>query len=608
LHSNASQRPDDTAYSDPGLVKPVAWTAPPTVRPLRDADGDSDGTEPASRPPLVPPRSASPRLSGKLFERLLSYGVPQPTRPGDLLFKPGDENVDMIVVAQGSAEVIRTATAEAPAEAVAVVGAGGFVGELNLMTGQNVYLLCQVREGGTVYRITPERLRQLMSNDVELSDIVFKALIARRELLRRSTAARGVEIVGNPLSAAALALRTYAARQRLIHLWFDAGTPEGADMMRSAGLAAGDLPAVVMPGVTLKRATPGELAAKLNLSYHRSSAKPVDVTIVGAGPAGLAAAVYGASEGLDTVLIDAVGTGGQAAASSRIENYFGFPFGLSGDDLTGRAVLQALKFGAQLASPCAAVSLETDRAANGGRLRVHLPGADVIESTAVIIATGARYRALPLERWSDFEGAGIYYAATELEARGCAGSPVAVVGGANSAGQAALYLAGRGSEVSLVVRGPDIAAEMSAYLVDRLLAHPRVTVRCRSEVTRLDGTEFLEEVSISDRGDGTTRAEPCAGLFCFIGAEPATSWLTAIATEDDGFIRTDVQLTADDLGPAWADLGRRPLPFETSVPGVFAVGDVRSGSMKRVAAATGEGASAIASVHKAIGLLSSAGG
>jgi thioredoxin reductase (NADPH) len=553
--------------------------------------------------PLVPAEAASPRLSGKLFDRLLGYGAPQPARAGDVLFQPGDEDVDLIVVAAGSVEVIRTATAAVPAETVAVVDAGGFVGELNLLTGQNVYLLCRVREAGTVYRVSPGRLRQLMANDGELSDIVFRALIARRELLRRSTAARGVEIVGNPVSAAALALRTYAARQRLIHLWFDAGTPAGRAMMESSGLTGDDLPAVVMPGVTLKRATPGELAQKLNLSYHRSPGKPVDVTIVGAGPAGLAAAVYGASEGLATVVIDAVGTGGQAAASSRIENYFGFPFGLSGADLTGRAVLQALKFGAQLASPCPAVRLDANRNKNGGLLRLHLPGDDVIDSKAVIIATGARYRALPLERWPDFEGAGIYYAATELEARSCAGSPVTVIGGANSAGQAALYLAGRESEVSLVVRGPDIAAEMSAYLVDRLLAHPRVTVLCRSEVTRLDGGDYLQEVSITDRAAGTTRAQPCSGLFCFIGAEPATSWLTGIAAEDDGFIRTDVQLAGDDLGPAWAEAGRRPLPFETSVPGVFAVGDVRSGSMKRVAAATGEGASAIASVHKAIALL-----
>jgi thioredoxin reductase (NADPH) len=548
--------------------------------------------------PVAPNKTASPQLGDELFARLVAYGTPQETRPGDVLFKPGDVDVDMIVVARGSVDVIRTETADAPARTVAKVRDGGFVGELNLLTGQNVYLLCRVREAGMVYRVTPERLRQLMANDGELSDIIFRALVARRELLRRSTGAKAVEIVGNPRSASGLALRTYATRQRLIHVWFDADSPAGEALMGFSGLTEDDLPAVVMPGTTLKRATPGTLGQQLNLTYHRSSKKPVDVAIVGAGPAGLAAAVYGASEGLDTILLDAVGTGGQAAASSRIENYFGFPFGLSGADLTGRAVLQALKFGAQLASPCQAVKLDTDR--NGGRLRLHLPEDEFIDSKAVIIATGARYRALPLERWPDFEGAGIYYAATELEARACVGSPVTVIGGANSAGQAALYLAGRGSDVSLVVRGPDIAAEMSAYLVDRLLVHPRVTVQCRSEVTRLDGADFLEEINITDRAADTTRAQTCSGLFCFIGAEPATSWLTGIATVDNGFIRTDVQLNNADLGPAWADLGRTPLPFETNVPCVFAVGDVRSGSMKRVAAATGEGASAIASVHKAI--------
>jgi thioredoxin reductase (NADPH) len=583
-------------FSQAGLARPVAWASPQDLDRLR-------ARHPRGRlgRPLVPVSEASPRLGDELFARLLTYGTLHQTRRGEVLFRPGDADVDLIVVDRGSVEVVRTAIGHVPAATVATVDAGGFIGELNLLTGQNVYLLGQVREDGLVYRVPPERLRQLMASDVELSDIVFKALIARRELLQRSAAALAVEIIGTDRSAAALALRTYAARQRLIHLWFDADTPAGQGMMKSSGLTADDLPAVVMPDTTLRRTTPGGLADKLGLSYRRSSTKPVDVTIVGAGPAGLAAAVYGASEGLDTVLLDAVGTGGQAAASSRIENYFGFPFGLSGADLTGRAVLQALKFGAQLASPCQAVKLDTER--TGDLLRLRLQGGEVIDTKAVVIATGARYRALPLERWPDFEGAGIYYAATELEARSCTGRPVVVVGGANSAGQAALYLAGRGSEVSLVVRGPDIAAEMSAYLVDRLLLHPRVTVRCRSEVTRLDGDNFLEEVSITDRTADTVQAQPCSGLFCFIGAEPATSWLTGIAAGDDGFIRTDVQLTQDDLGPAWATLGRRPLPFETSVPGVFAVGDVHSGSMKRVAAATGEGASAIASVHKAIATL-----
>ena len=344
------------AFSDAGLAGAVTWT---TSRDEMVDSAQAAGSPDQLGTPMVPARAGSPRLTQEQFARLLTYGHPQQTVEGDEMFKPGDEDVDLIVVVEGSVQVIRALNADVPEEVVAEVGAGGFVGELNLLTGQNVYLKGRVSRPGQVYRVPPERFRQLMSNDGELSDIVLRALIARRELLRRSAAARGVEIVGHAVSAGALALRTYAARQRLIHLWFDADTPAGVAMMESSGLAEDDLPAVVMPGSTLKRTTPGELAQKLNLSYHRSSAKPVDVTIVGAGPAGLAAAVYGASEGLDTVLLDAVGTGGQAAASSRIENYLGFPFGLSGADLTSRAAVQALKFGAQLASPCPVVKLES---------------------------------------------------------------------------------------------------------------------------------------------------------------------------------------------------------------------------------------------------------
>jgi thioredoxin reductase (NADPH) len=234
------------------------------------------------------------------------------------------------------------------------------------------------------------------------------------------------------------------------------------------------------------------------------------------------------------------------------------------------------------------------------RLGVMLADGTEIVTRAVVIATGARYRALPLDRWADFEGAGIYYAATELEARDCADHPVTVVGGANSAGQAALYLAGRGSEVTLAVRGHDITAGMSTYLIDRLMAHPQVTVRTATRVTRLDGDASLQRITLSSAA-GEEVEQSCGGLFCFIGAEPATGWLTGIATDDDGFIRTDVQLGDADLDDTWATLGRSPLPFETSVPAVFAAGDVRLGSMKRVAAAVGEGASAVRSVHVAVG-------
>ena len=246
-----------SAFSDSGLSEPLTWTMPSSLSSRRAAVGPLGPDR-----PFVPAKIASPKLGDELFARLASYGTPQETRPGDVLFSPGDMDVDMIVVGQGSVDVIRTATAHVPAETVAKVRAGGFVGELNLMTGQNVYLLCTVREAGTVYRVTPERLRQLMANDGELSDIIFRALVARRELLQHSTSARGVEIVGNPRSAAGLALRTYAARQRLIHVWFDADSPAGEALMEASGLTEEDLPAVVMPGETLKRATPGLTGAR----------------------------------------------------------------------------------------------------------------------------------------------------------------------------------------------------------------------------------------------------------------------------------------------------------------------------------------------------------
>jgi len=541
---------------------------------------------------------AFPRLTEAQCVRMRAFGERQAVSVGDLLFQPGDVTYDLILIDEGAIDIVNTATFDKPEEVVVQHRAGAFLGELNLLTGQRVYLTARVAEAGTVYRIGPDPFRRLMSEDPELSDLLLKAFLARRRFLRDGPAARNIEIVGSGLSSTALALRTYAARQVLPHLWFDAETVEGKAVMSAAGLTVTDLPAVLTPSYTLRRTTPGELAEHLGLSYHRAADKAIDVAVVGGGPAGLAAAVYGASEGLATILIDAVATGGQAAASSRIENYLGFPSGLTGAELTGRASIQALKFGAELSSPCRAASLDC----TGGQLRVVLEDGTDIVTRSVIIASGARYLSLPLERWSDFEGAGIYYAATEIEARVCGNQPVAVVGGANSAGQAALYLASRSSAVNLVVRGHDLLAGMSAYLADRLLATPQVTIHTDTEVTALHGDTALRRVTLTNRATGEQRDAACSGLFCFIGAVPATEWLTRVALDEDGFIRTDTQLSEEDLGEIWAHMGRRPLPFETSMPAVFAAGDARSGSMKRVAAAVGEGSSAIRSVHTALGV------
>ncbi len=545
---------------------------------------------------------AFPVMTEDQLARMRAYGEAQIAEAGTELFRAGDLGYDFVLVDSGVVDIVRAATPEAPEETVTSQSAGRFIGELNLLTGQTASLTARVAETAKLVRIPPAHFRRLMDEDPELSDLVLRALLARRQLLRAGPGAQTLEIVGSGFSAPALALRTYAARQQLPHVWVESDSPEGTAALAANGLGAMDLPAVLTPTVVLRRATPGVLAEVLGLSYRPSGTEVVDLVVVGAGPAGLAAAVYGASEGLQTLVLDSVAGGGQAAASSRIENYLGFTSGISGAELTANAMVQAQKFGARLSSPCQVTRLE----AGGHDLRVVLADGTEIPARSVVIATGARYRSLPLERWDAFEGAGIYYAATELEARACSSKPVAVVGGANSAGQAALFLAGKGCTVHLVVRGADLGAGMSSYLAERILAHPGIVVRTRCEVTALGGGTQLGDIMVRHRDDGSELKLACQGLFCFIGAVPATEWLSGVHLDDHGFVLTGTELTGTglngaDLGPTWAALHRRPLPFETSQPGVFAVGDVRSGSMKRVAAAVGEGASAIRSVHQVLG-------
>ena len=541
------------------------------------------------------PQAAWPALTVSQFTRLTSYGVPHDIAAGDVLYRAGEPTTELLVIEQGWVEVFRGPIRDLPEDLIVSHGPGRFLGEFTLFTGQTLYLGGRAVTPGRVHRISLERFRDLMAEDPELSDILLRALLARRELLRNGPAARSIEILGNEASGGTLALRTYAARQMLAHTWIDADSAEGAAVIAAYRLSPTDLPCAVVLGDPITRATPGMLAERIGLSY-RGDGVTVDLAIVGGGPAGLAAAVYGASEGLSTVLVDGIGVGGQAASSSRIENYLGFPFGISGAGLTELAQVQAAKFGARLSSPCQVVALDVP----DGRPRLTISDGTVIDARAVILAMGAHYRRLPIDRWDDYEGAGIYFAATDLEARACRDDPVIVVGGANSAGQAALFLASRGNPVTVAIRAADAGAEMSAYLLDRLRAHPAIVIREGTEVVGLHGDAALAGVTMIERTTGTTHEQPCAGLFCFIGADPPTGWLTAVALHDDGFIRTDVSLAPADLGPAWATLGRTPLPFETSVPGVFAVGDIRYGSMKRIAAAVGEGASAVRSVHAAL--------
>ncbi|MET8564536.1 FAD-dependent oxidoreductase [Streptomyces flaveolus] len=539
---------------------------------------------------------ASLRLDEEQLARAAGYAKREEVAAGQVLFDTGDESGDLVLCGTAALEALRPAEGDRREEIFMTYGPGQFTGELNLLTGQRRSLTIRAARAGTVHRVDARSFRLLMAQETDLSDLFLRAFLARRRLLRQASG-QTLRVVGDAESGEGMALRTFLARQGVPYSWLREDSAEGRSALAAAGRTAADLPLALMSGEAMPRVTPGFLSERLNLSYRRTGSGTADLTVVGAGPAGLAAAVYGASEGLETVLLDAVATGGQAATSARIENYLGFPFGLSGADLTARAAVQALKFGAHIASPCAVVELETD----GDTHVVTLVDGTRIRTRAVVLATGAAYRSLPLDRWRELTGRGIYYAATDLEAQAVAGRPVTVVGGANSAGQAALHLARHTPAVTLVVRGGDLGAGMSAYLVDRVLSDPRIVVRTGTEVTALHGRERLEGVSLTGR-DGAVVRTDCAGLFCFIGAEPATDWLSHVALDEKGFVPTDRELTSGDLGALWREPGRAPLPYETSVPGVFAAGDVRRASMKRVAAAAGDGASAVRSVHQYLAL------
>jgi thioredoxin reductase (NADPH) len=545
---------------------------------------------------LVIPEEAFPVLTAPQVGRLRGIGGTLDVAAGDVLSTAGDRQRDFIFVESGEIELVRAAMPGCPEVVVLRVKPGTFLGELNMITGQAAYLTARVSIPGQVRRLSPEGFKKFMLEDAELSEVILKAFIARRSMLQSSEGARSVELLGSRSSKETFALRNWAARQQLAHMWIDVETSEGESLLATLGLSSRQLPVAVTPTSVLHNATPDSLAFELGLSFEAVPGREFDLVVVGGGPAGLAAAVAGASEGLDTVLFDSGLAGGQAAASSRIENYLGFPSGLSGAELATRAIVQAQKFGARIVSTCGVAAL----CIVDGQLAIRLTDGSRAVARAVMISSGATYRTLPVKRWQEFEGAGIFHAATELEVSACRGAEVVVVGGANSAGQAALFLASRQKKVHLVVRSRDIAVGMSRYLVDRVLADPQIEVHSETEVVQLDGAEVLEAVTLRNGVTGNSQRAICNGLFCFIGAVPGSDWVEGVALDDDGFVLTDHDIPEGDLN-AYAMLGRPPFSFETSVPGVFAVGDVRHGSMKRVASAVGEGASAVRSVHQAIG-------
>ena len=512
-------------------------------------------------------------LSPAQLELLAAHGEERTAAAGDTLFQVGDRRYPLIAILEGEAAVL-----DADGNELIRHGPSGFLGEVNLLSGQTVYLTAVATKPMRYIAVEREQLRELLVEHGTLSDVILTAFMARREALQQRDGI-GLEVLGPRSSASTRALVDYLRRNRLPFTWTDTER-EGEAPARDAVEDDADrgLPLVRLPGgPELRNPSPGQVSRALGIGLELAPVEQADVVVVGGGPAGLGAAVYGASEGLDTLVVEGDALGGQAGTSRRIENYLGFPAGITGNELTARAISQARKFGARMAAPYRAVALEPD----GARHVVRLEEDREVHARAVVLATGAEYRRLPIDGVEEYEGISVFYAAGPPEARRCAASRVGVVGGGNSAGQAAVWLARGGALVSLLHRRSDVRETMSDYLVHDLDRYG-VTVRGGSEIVALHGEEGeLEAVTLKD-GERI----PITTLFLFLGAAPCTAWLSGVvAVDPDGFV-----LTGRDAGASGL--------LETSVPGVFAVGDVRSGSTKRCASAVGEGAMVIPHVHE----------
>jgi thioredoxin reductase (NADPH) len=533
------------------------------------------------------------------IEVLSRYGETRETKAGQVLFRAGDASNDFFVVLEGEVEVVDDFADEV--RSLGVFRARNFLGDLHMLTGQGVPLSAVVREGGELLAIAREQLKKVVTEESDLSDIILKTFLVRRSYLMRTGV--GLRIVGSRHSSDATRLREFAARNRLPHVWIELEEdPEAEALLQRFGVKLSDTPLTIWQGkVVLKNPTNAELARAIGLKVDVPWERTYDLIVVGAGPAGLGASVYGASEGLSTLALESVALGGQAGTSSRIENYLGFPAGLSGFELASRALAQADKFGARTAVPEEAVSLEEE----DGHYRIELSEGGHVVARSVIAATGARYRRLDVPRLERYEGVSVHYAATEAEAQRCEGEEAVVVGGGNSAGQAAVYLAGRTSRVYLLIRGGDLAKGMSRYLVDQVMDAENIELLANTEVRELLGEDRLEGIVVEDNRSGARRTLGARGLFVFIGAKANTGWLQgAVELDERGFVLTGRELDLDGSAleeGAWRGLSREPYSMETSLPGVFAAGDVRSGSTKRVASAVGEGAMAMTLVHQYLG-------
>jgi thioredoxin reductase (NADPH) len=536
-----------------------------------------------------------PQLTPAQIARLSVHGLKSAIQKGQVLAEPGDR-LPMYVVLSGSIEIVQpTLTGET---LIVVHTAGSFSGDVGTLRGSSAVVRMRVREGGEVLSIDEAHLRTIFQTDTELSELFMRAFILRRVALI-STQSSDVVLLGSTRSAGTLRLQQFLTRNTYPFVNLDVDSDASvSELLDRFHVTVEDFPVVLCRGsVVLKNPSNEEVAACLGMNQQIDDDRVRDVVVVGAGPAGLAAGVYGASEGLDVLVLETGTPGGQAGSSSKIENYLGFPTGISGLALAARALIQAQKFGAEIRTAYSVLHLNCDQRpyaiefANGHAVRTH----------TVVIATGAEYRQLSLKNASRFLGMGIYYAATTTEARRCGTAEVIVVGGGNSAGQAALYLAATCKRVNLLVRANGLADSMSQYLIRRIADTPNITLRTRTEITSLEGEEQLTRVTWNTAPGNVPETHDIGHVFLMTGALPCTGWLnTCVALNEKGFVRTGSDLRAEDLPAAkWTD-ARQPQFFETSVPGIFAVGDVRCGSVKRVAAAVGEGSACIQQVHRVL--------
>ena len=546
--------------------------------------------------PLVAEREkVFPTLSDAQIERIRARGRVRTVAVGEILVEQGDAGIPFFVILSGELEAVRPT--DFGKRVITLSGRGQFSGELNTLSGRATMFRVQAAEATEVVELTREQMMALVQGDEEIGEIVMRAFILRRAGLVKGEVG-DVVVIGSAHSSDTWRLKEFLLRNGHPYSYLDLERDSEAEhLMTTFRVDARDIPVVICRGDTaLRNPSNHDLAQCLGFNESIDRTHLRDVVVVGAGPSGLAAAVYGASEGLDVLVIEANAPGGQAGSSSRIENYLGFPTGVSGGELAARAYSQAEKFGAQLL---------TDRASRleCGRqpYRVHLEYGGEIAARSIIIASGARYRKPPIENLERFEGDGVYYGATSIEAKLCKGEEVIVVGGGNSAGQAAVYLAASGAHVYVLVRSGSLAQSMSRYLSRRIEETPEIELLTHTEIVELLGDDRLRAVRWKNNQTGAVEERPVAHVFMMTGAAPNTDWLEGcLARDAQGFIKTGPELSPEDLSQARWPLARPPYLLESSLPGVFAVGDARSGSIKRVASAVGEGSIAISFVHQVL--------